>query len=326
MAAKKFDFITIGGATRDITFYDDRGEFIATPQDLTRQKILGFEYGAKINIEKTYTTFGGGAANAAVNLANLGFKVAAAVAVGNDDNGRAIITHFKKRKVVTDLVEINPNLATGFSFLLTAGRENEHIAFLYRGANNSLNLSVKSLAAIRTARWLYVTSLSGHNWSAVLDKVCQHCHQLAWNPGGTQLHGGYPKLKKYLAKTTVLILNKDEAVELVLSSKQVNKKQINNVKYLLKQIKSWGVNIILITSGRRGADSYDGQKFYHIDPYNLRKKVFDTTGVGDCFGSTFVAGLERTGGNIGLALKASARNAAAVTEKIGAQNGFKKVI
>ena len=81
-----FDFIAIGGATRDISFFTNDGVLFANPKDILRQKLLAFEYGAKIRVDHFYYTYGGGAANVAVNLSNFGFKSACLAAVGDDED------------------------------------------------------------------------------------------------------------------------------------------------------------------------------------------------------------------------------------------------
>jgi len=48
---------------------------IDNKQDILRQKLLAFEYGAKINSEKVVHGFGGGAANTAVSFASLGLSL-----------------------------------------------------------------------------------------------------------------------------------------------------------------------------------------------------------------------------------------------------------
>ena len=45
---------TIGGATRDIMFYTDDMVLIDNKADLLRQKLIGFEYGAKVYSEDVY--------------------------------------------------------------------------------------------------------------------------------------------------------------------------------------------------------------------------------------------------------------------------------
>ncbi|MBI5906973.1 MAG: translation initiation factor IF-3 [Burkholderiales bacterium] len=96
---------------------------IDNPVDILKQKLLAFEYGAKIKIDRSYSNFGGGAANAAVGLSHLGFKAAALVSVGKDARGGAIIDNFKKHKVDISLVQ-RQKAETGFSFILT-GPDNE---------------------------------------------------------------------------------------------------------------------------------------------------------------------------------------------------------
>jgi len=52
------------------------------------------------------------------------------------------------------------------------------------------------------------------------------------------------------------------------------------------------------------------------------KKRVDTTGVGDAFGSSFVAGLELYKGNIQKAMHLGVKNTASVVSQQGAQNGL----
>lgn len=319
----KYDFITIGGATEDITFYTKEGIIIDNKEDVLRQKLLAFEYGAKLKIDKAYSTFGGGATNAAVCLARLGFKVASLVAVGNDDRGDSIIKNLRRHKVDTRLVQRKKGAESGFSFLLVA-QNNEHIVFSNRAANRRLLIANSDLKNLNNAKLVYVTSLSG-KWHEVLQKVFQvKKAKIAWNPGHIQLHTGVEVIGKYLKKTAVLVINKDEAIELVISDQRYRNKDnrfLNNIKNLLKAIKDWRPKIVVITNGKYGADAYNGERFYHQEILKERRRL-DTTGVGDAFGSTFVAGLELFHGDIQKAMWLSVKNTASVIGEQGAQNGL----
>jgi sugar/nucleoside kinase (ribokinase family) len=327
MFKKKFDFVVVGGATRDFMFYDNSGKFLFTPENLTQERSLCFEYGAKINVEKTYFTFGGGGANVAVNLAKQGFKTAILTAVGDDENGQAMVNNLQQAGVATRFVERPKDKLSGFSFILTAGQEKEHVIFYYDGAKNNLVVSPRVLRKMKS-KWFYLASLSGSNWREILNNIFNQKTKLAWNPGAQQLKAGYYKLKDYLEKADVLIVNKDEATELVLSlaaNRRAGEK-IKQVKFLLKALKKMGPKTVLITEGSQGAGVYDGHNFYQQKAKFNFKKTVDTTGVGDCFNSTFVAGLEKFDGDIKKALSCAAKNAAAVVTKVGAQNGLIKVI
>lgn len=319
MAEKIFDVVTVGGAARDITFFTKEGKIVAQIKDPLRQKLLGFEYGAKINIEKSFHTFGGGAANSAVALARLGLKTAAIARVGKDENGKAIVENLLKNKVETRFIQIDPVQKTGFSFIVTFGEEVEHTAFLFRGANNNLKISPRDLK-LKTD-WFYVASLSGAGWRGVLDAVVSTKARLAWNPGNKQLAAGLSGLKKYLAKTSIFFVNKDEAIELVMSLLKYKKSKtawLNQPKNLFGVLAEFCPGILIITDGGKGAYLYSPGKVYYQP--SLSKKVVDTTGAGDSFCASFLAGYIRYCGNISKSLELGAINSAYNLTGVGAQD------
>jgi len=319
----KYDIITIGGATEDITFYTDEGVLINNKKDLTRQKLLAFEYGAKVKVDKSFSGFGGGAANAAVSLSGFGFKAACLCAIGEDSRGQRILNNFQKRGVGITLVQKVKNIETGFSFLLV-GPANEHIVFSNRAANDELTINNFETEILDQSEWIYLTSLSGE-WRNNLEKIFSVKNEkIAWNPGHRQILTGMQGIGKYFKKTTCLIINKDEAIELVMSLKKYKTKSrafLNKVKNLLLVLSFYGPKIVLITSGRHGADAISEGKIYH-QPIVKEKQRTDTTGVGDAFGSAFIAGLELYKQDIKKSLLLASKNAASVVSIPGAQNGL----
>jgi len=319
----RYDVITIGGAVEDINFYTSEGILLDNKKDVLRQKLLAFEYGAKIKIDKSYATFGGGAANTAVNFSRLGFKVAALIAVGKDERGKRILKNLKKQKVKIDLAQTVKNIESGFSFVLI-GPDDEHIVFSDRAANSELIISQSEIRSLKNTKWVYIASLSG-KWPELLKNIFLVPKlKIAWNPGHIQLNSGVKKIGAFLKKTSVLCLNKDEAIELAASSSKYRRKGntfLNKNRNLLVALKSMGPAIVVITSGKQGADAYDGNKFYHQAILKEKRRV-DTTGVGDAFGSSFAAGLELYDGDIRLAMKLGVKNTASVIGQQGAQNGL----
>lgn len=325
---QKHDIITIGGATYDITFFPDAKEtqLIDNKQDILRQKLLAFEHGAKINAEKVVYGFGGGAANTAVSFANFGLKTAAIVAVGNDIFGAEVIANFKKRKVSIDLIQKISRHASDLAVIII-GPDKDRVIFFDNKIKNKLRLSRKSIAAIKNTKWAYLASLSG-DWQKILDEVFSVKNKkpdlkIAWNPGQSQLVGGLKELNGFLKQTEVLILNQDEAIQLALSDLEIKEKKIdlNDVKNLLPLIKNYGPKIVVITCGKDGAWAYDGVKMYYAAIIENQARV-DTTGVGDAFGSSFVAGLELFKCDIDKAMKLGILNTSSVVAAPGAQNGL----
>ncbi len=324
----KYDFITVGGAVEDISFYTSEGQIIENPKDILRQRLLGFEYGAKIKASALGRFAGGGANNVAVSLSRLGFTVGLAAAVGDDEVGKKLIKNLDDNGVDTRLVKVARHRDTGFS-LIVISPSGEHVAFTYRGANDDLSLNKIEAHMLSYSKWISVSSLSGE-WGNILDKVFSvKSAKVAWNPGGTQLAEGAGKLCKWLKRTELLCLNKDEALELVISEGKYKRKAgelSKDMKSLLSAVKDLGPKQVIITSGDKGADYFDGERHYHEISLGIPKsKIVDTCGVGDAFFSTFLAGLETFDGDIKKSMKMAMKNAAGVLKKLGAQNGLMKI-
>jgi sugar/nucleoside kinase (ribokinase family) len=323
---KKFKVMTIGGVLQDITFHTDKGKVIYTPENLTSQKLLAFEYGAKIETKDAHLNIGGGLANVSVSLSKLGIDVTAISRVGEDEAGKDIINTLSKEKVDVKHFQIDKQSHTGFSFILaTEKKEKEHVAFSYRGANENFQFQPNNYKV--NPDWIYLSSLSGKNWQANATKIFKHATSqkvnIAWNPGLKQLQAGKRVIGEYLKKTTALFLNKDEAIELVLSGMRLGRKNPNHLNrpvYLLNILHDWGPKLVVITCGDKGAFAYDGEKIYKQSAAKV--KVMDTTGVGDAFASAFLAGYLYENGDTAKALRWGAYNSESVIKEIGSQRGL----
>lgn len=320
----KYDVITVGGATEDIAFLSTAGRVVEKPGDLLCPKLLAFPYGAKMEVERFYENYGGGAANTAVNLAGLGLKVAALTRVGKDEHGLKVAANLRAKKVKTDLLQFDSHSGTSFSFIIIGGERRERLIFSHRGANHNLIIGTKELSALRRSSYIYLSSLSGANWRKNLGSVFGvNGVKIVWNPGEAQLHAGADKLAPYLKKTYLFCLNKDEALELVRGSrrfKRAPKSSLKNIRHLLSILKEYGPEVVVITDGANGAHAYDGQKYYRQGIIRSHPLV-DTTGVGDAFHSTLLFGLKKYD-DLEKAMKLGMYNTAALVKSIGAQNGL----
>lgn len=304
----------IGGAVYDIMFYADNVLLLDNRQDLLRQKLVAFEYGAKVYSDKVYLTNGGSGANVAVSLANFGLKTQLLCRLGKDFLGSDILANIRQKNIKTNLIQHDNYNKTGLSFVANVGQDNEHVIFAYRGANNYLDLAPDKINKINTP-WVYLTALPKNNQlDGFFHRVSRKKIKLAWNPGLQQLHLSSKKLQEYLSHTYVLIVNRDEALEILAKHKVKN-----NLRDLLKNLHKFGQKITVVTDGRQGAYAFDGQNLYH-QPIK-KVKALNTTGAGDAFGSGFVAGLIKYK-DIKKALALGTYNSAAVVSKVGAQVGL----
>jgi sugar/nucleoside kinase (ribokinase family) len=309
------DFITIGGATRDIFFnYEDLRK--RKDKNSISGSFLMIPYGEKMVSKRTSYAYGGGAVNGAIGISRLGGKVAAICSIGLEGTGSLVYQTLKKEGVVTSMIQRDSRQHTGLSIFIL-GKDNEHSGFLERGANN--NLRISKISNLKKARWLYITSLTGDS-EKELPKIFDYAKQknikIAFNPGSKQLKSGFENLEKYINRTDILILNMDEA-EALLKSK--SNKKFRNKRQLLSEIEKLGATISVITDAENGSHAiFEGNVYSQVA---LKTNVVDTTGAGDSFGSTFAFGISR-GYDIPYSLKIAAINSASVVSEMGAQDGL----
>lgn len=316
------DITSIGSAVVDIFFYTEEGELIANPKDVTKQKLLAFEFGAKIVSDQAYVCLGGGALNTATTFAQLGLKASVFSSIGSDSLADEIIRRMKSLSLGTALMQRQAKLPTAISCIVSSQKRGEHVAFYYPGARTAILVNPKTLRAIKSD-WIYLSSLSGSprclsSVQQIIMYAARKDIKVAWNPGVDELSAGWPKLKKLFPLVEVLSVNLDEAIQLALSRGE--KVQGMNVRVLIKKIHQFGQAITVITQGSKGALVYDGSKLIFKSAPKI--KAINSTGAGDAFTSGFVTGLIRFKGNISRALSLGIHNSASVVMHIGAQKGI----
>lgn len=306
------DFITIGGATRDIFFKVTEAKKKAGRRVLETDQLV-LPYGEKLIAEESYYTYGGGSANASVCLSRLGARVGAMCNIGAEGTGSLLVNVLKQEKVNTDLISRDSKHHTGLSIFIV-GCDNEHTGILERGANSYLSFNRSKM---KRPRWFYVSSLTG-DAAKMLPRIFEYAAKnqvkVAFNPGSQQLEGDLDELKKYIAQSEVIILNTKEAEVLVKS-----KKKYKNKRALLNAVGLLGARITLVTDGECGNHALYGGKVY--SQAAISTKVVDTTGAGDSFGATFSYSVAQ-GHDIRYSLKIASINSASVVSFMGAQQGL----
>jgi len=328
-----FDVVTIGSATQDIFIESDLGKILDLRDPFSSYSMLCFEYGAKIEIDQLAYDIGGGAVNTAVNFANLGFKTAPIVKLGNDLSAKAIFNRLEEKNIDKSLVLQTEEYKTGFSVILTSF-EGDRTVLAHRGANSKLTIDEIPWENIKNSRWLYIAPLSGES-NLVLDKIAEYAEEngvsMAFNPGTTQIKRGIEDLKKVIYTAEVLIMNKSEAASISgipetciesNDSEEFAKKSCSpDINEMLYKLKSYGPKVVVITEGSKGVHCFDGNKIYFAPPFPA--KVLSTLGAGDAFASTFVGCLIKYNWDIEKAIRIASVNAAQIIQNFGAQSGLK---
>ncbi len=325
-----YDFITIGSATQDVFIQSDVASIVSVSQVAKKSEFMSFPYGAKTEISDFSKNLGGGAVNTATNLANLGLKVSTIIKLGNDELNSIIKLKLAKAGVdIKNVIDSNKHL-TGFSIILVSF-QGDRTVLAHRGANAHVVEKEVNFEAIKNARWVYVSPLSGQS-NKILDKVSNFCREnkinLAINAGTTALKKGEKYFSNILKTAQIVVMNKEEAqlVTKILvrpdtKETKFSKEKVHpDVVLMLKNLKGKNETIVVITDGKNGAYCYDGSKIYICPTYPA--PVTSTLGAGDAFSSTFCASMDKFNWDIEKSLKFASINSASVCKHFGAQEGF----
>ncbi|MBW2984157.1 carbohydrate kinase family protein [Candidatus Woesearchaeota archaeon] len=304
-----YDVITVGSATVDVFAKTKVSELIKITDSRGETELLAYPTGSKILIGELEFTTGGGATNTAVALARLGHKVACISKMGARGNAEKILRALKREKIDTSLAVCSKKGRTGYSIILDSLKHDRTI-LAFKGSNNELKFSEINKRKLKT-KWFYFSTMMEESFKT-LEKLSEFAEKnkikIAFNTSEYLAKKGPKFLKNILSRTTLFVLNKEEAGLIVGKG---------NERELLKKLHNLGPKIVVITDGKHGVHASNGKGIYFLQPHKV--KVVETTGAGDAFASSFLSGLIKKN-DIKFALKLASANAESVISHHGAKN------
>lgn len=303
-----FDLISIGDGAVD-HFFKISDAHVETEKG---EQELCLRLGSKLPVETYEQTLGGNNANSAVGATRLGLKTAIYLNIGSDQAGQFTLSKLKEAGVDDRYVLKNEGKDSNVSALISFKGERTiltyHQDFDYQ------------LPDLDNARWVYLSSMGKRAQTAEFKKQVENYlertgAQLFYNPGTMELSQGLTKFPKLLSLAKVLILNKEEAED-VLNIKPDKKVDI---KQILKELANLGPRMVVVTDGVNGSYGFDGENLWALKAFPA--KVVDMTGAGDAYATGLLVGLFH-GNNLEEAMRWGAANGASVVESIGTQKGL----
>lgn len=298
-----YDIITVGSATVDV-FSKTEADVIKVKDHNSTHQLIAYPCGSKILMNSLEFYVGGGGTNTAVAFSRLGLKTAYLGCLGNDDNGRKVRNELKKENI--DFIGTITESRTNYSIILDT-KANDRTILTYKDASEKLDFSLVDKHMLM-ASWYYLCAMNIKILEKISSFAKKHNICVAFNPSNYLAKKGAKSLKRVLANTNALILNEDEA-HLITGGGT-----ITSIIYKLHKL---GPKFVVITRGKNGAELYYNDVLYMVEAE--KTKVIETTGAGDAFGASFVAGLIRTNSVI-HALKFGIVNAASVIKHMGSKN------
>ena len=318
---KPYEVICVGSVSKDIFFPTDEGVIIETPEDIVSKEKIAFELGGKYRVEDRYEAVGGVAANVAHGLTRLGHRAGCYSKRGCDEIGKWIVNEFKREKVPTELLFAEKHAKTDLSAIIVLAQNGERIIFHNRDANERLEIIDEKFT---NTEWIFLSALNGDwqkNLRAMLALKERYGFSLAFNPGQHNIKEDAGCVLEAVAETDILLLNKDEAIELVLlTAERHSREQLDDEIFLLQALSRAGAKRIGMTDGKRGAWGFDGTGCWFC-PIHTVRSVVDSTGAGDAFRSGFFAACLE-GRSSALALSYGIANSGSVIGAYGAIAGL----
>lgn len=253
----------------------------------------------------------GPAPNAAVAVARLGLGVSLDSFIGDDEVGREAIQYLNQQGVETDDMLIEKGIKTNYYFVLRYGAER---TILVRNEQ----FDYKWDAPKKIPDWVYLALISDASWEyheGLISYLNEHPEtKLAFQPGTFHFKWGVEKLKEIYKRSHIIILNREEAVD-------ITGKSYDSIRELANGLHDLGPQIVVITDGPSGSYASYDYKLVTIPNYPDPGPPVDRTGAGDAFASTIVSALAN-GETMETALLWAPINSMSVVQQLGAQAGL----
>lgn len=270
--------------------------------------LLCVEYGAKIPVKVVGTEIAGTASNAAIGLRRLGFKTGIVSNMGVDGTRLMALKRLEEEGVTTKFIHAARSEQSSYSVVLN-----------FKGEKTILTSHIRHAytfpRSINHTKWLFIGEL-GYGYSTLFRSLISHAKKrgcsILFNPGTIQIKEHLPILFDLIAQTTILIVNREEAREIVESTSF-------EIHHLAPALYKRGAKQVVITDGANGSYYFDGKKIMHCG--TAPGNIVEATGAGDAFATGFLGAVMK---NIPpeTALKWGSVNASSVIEKIGPTAGL----
>ena len=339
--------LCVGSATVDIIVLVESRDVERMTMHNATSSFLLLEQGRKFDASSITRHIGGGAVNAAVAHARLGFTAAVLVKIGNDDSGAAVLRRLAEENVDASHVLRSADLPTGETVMVSSHDRNATI-FTQRGANTQLRPEEIDPAMFAAGDLVYVSNLSNRSVDCFAPLVAAADTAgafVAINPGIRQITSRAGEVLANLARADLLVLNRVEAEALVPAvaamPDEVPKPVVGRMPTdqdvrlariglsfggftldladFTTRLRAAGLPRVAVTDGIHGAYLVDDTGMRYCP--SLPTEVKGTAGAGDAFAATLSAYLA-SGADADVALQAATVNAAAVVAEVDTQSGL----
>jgi fructokinase len=231
---------------------------------------------------------GGAPLNVALRMKMLGCEVAMISCVGNDEDGKAIISHIKSTGLDTNAITESENYPTGLVNVTLNNHGSASYDISYPSAWDKIVLNDQAKKLVTLADILIYGSLVCRDEVSrnSLNELLQIKVYKVFDVNLRAPHYSYDILEKLMQTADFVKFNDDELLEIAKSMQSPFSDLDNNILFIAEKCK---VESICLTKGKDGALLMWEGKFYENKGYPV--EVADTVGAGDSFLAALITSL-----------------------------------
>lgn len=224
---------------------------------------------------------GGSAANTIIGLSKLDIRTGFIGKVSNDSDGNLLLENLHKEGVDTEGIIISEGRSG--NVLGFVDKNGQRALYVDPGVNDLIGHDEVKLAYLKNSKVLHLTSFVGESINVQEDIINEIPEEIivSLDPGRIYAERGINYLKDILNRTNIILINEEEL-------KHLTGKKYKTCKEGAEVLLEYGIDIIVIKRGDKGAYITDGNESHFIEPFNV--KCIDTTGAGDAFNAGFLYG------------------------------------
>lgn len=280
--------------------------------DKDGSKRLSIPFGSKPPYERAdVVTSVGPSPNAGVSMARLGLRVGLMAWLGDDQVGKQSLTYLASEHIDTAPTVTQKHTPSNTYYVLRYGADRTILV-------KNETYEYKWVEPKQVPDWIYLSLISADSWNlhqSLLDYLDAHPEvKLAFQPGTFHFKWGAKKLERIYRRATIVVMNREEAVDVTGESYDVPRK-------LAEALHGMGPEYVVITDGPNGSYASHQGRLVTIPNYPDPAPPLDRTGAGDAFASTIVAALA-LGESFETALTWAPINSMSVVQQLGAQAGL----
>jgi rfaE bifunctional protein kinase chain/domain len=230
----------------------------------------------------------GGGGNAASNLISLGANVKLLTVIGNDNNGKILLNHFKDRQVDISDIIIDENRVTASKTRIMAGGHHttsQQVIRVDKENEEEPDESIKEKLLDKIEKSISQVDLivlSDYGLGIFTDKIIKKVSELAYKyKDKIFLVDSRYQLMKF-KNMTVATPNEEEAAGCIGAS--VDKLNLKKAGYQI--LKETDNKFLIITRGSEGMAIFQAEREEIYLPIYGSSKITDVTGAGDTVSAT----------------------------------------